>query len=236
MPAKQKGSLRIGGLSAVALAIGYVVIVGLYVPVGAPPRGIEPRLAYLSAHTTAWWAIIWLSIITDLLFVPFALALYRALKQLNREAMVFAAAFIGLFIVLDLAVTWTNYAALMAVATEYTNAADVFQKAAAIAAARYPAAVLDSSVLFVYNSLTLAVGIFITGAVMLRGVFSKAAAYLALVTGTLGIISVLGSFFTHALGATIVVTSVLMTVWLFIVGRRLCQLAHQATRHDTATV
>jgi hypothetical protein len=175
---------------------------------------------------TAWWAIIWLSIITDLLFVPVALSLYRALKQLNREAMVFATAFIALFIVLDLTVTWTNYAALMAVSTEYANAANVPQKAAAIATAGYAAAVLDSSVLFVYNSLTLAVGILITGIVMLRGVFSKAAAYLTLVTGALGIMSVLGSIFVHALGIAIVVTSVLTTVWLFIVGRRLCELAH----------
>jgi hypothetical protein len=40
------------------------------------------------------------------------------------------------------------------------------------------------------------------------------------------IISVLGSFFVHALSIAIVVTSMLTTVWLFIVGRRLCELAH----------
>jgi hypothetical protein len=40
-------------------------------------------------------------VLTDLLFVPVALSLYLALKGVNRNAMLVATAFLGLFIVLE---------------------------------------------------------------------------------------------------------------------------------------
>lgn len=78
---------RAGGISALALGIAYIVIIALYVPIGAPPSGAEARLAYLARNTTAWWAILGLSVLTDFLFVPIAFSLYIALKGLNRNAM-----------------------------------------------------------------------------------------------------------------------------------------------------
>jgi hypothetical protein len=99
---------RTGGISALALGIAYIVIIALYVPIGAPPSGTEARLAYLAGNRTVWWAILGLSVLTDFLFVPVALSLYVALKGFNRNAMLLATACVALFIVLDLAITWTN--------------------------------------------------------------------------------------------------------------------------------
>ena len=99
---------RVGGISALVLGTAYIVIVALYVPVGAPPSGAEARLAYLAGNTTVWWAILGLSVLTDFLFIPVALSLYLALKGINRNAMLVATAFVVLFVVLDLAVTWPN--------------------------------------------------------------------------------------------------------------------------------
>ncbi len=225
--ADQKGLFRIGGFSAIALGIGYVAIVGLYVPMGAPPKGSEARLAYIAANIATWWAILVLSVITDLLFIPVALSLYRALEKVNRNAMLFATAFVTLFIVLDLAITWTNYAALLSLSGRYAAAASEAEKAVAIAAAAYPTLVLESNLLFVYNSLTLAVGILITGLVMLRSTLSRTAAYLGVVTGVSGLLAVCGSFFGSALAVVIVATSVLTTVWLFIVGGALLMIARR---------
>src|SRR5664279_3968868 len=97
---------RVGGISAIAMGIAYIVLIALYVPMGAPPSSVEARLTYLAGNTTAWWAILGLSILTDFLFIPVALSLYLALKGINRNAMLVATAFLGLFVVLDLAVTW----------------------------------------------------------------------------------------------------------------------------------
>ena len=159
---------RTGGISALSQGIAYVVIIVLYVRIGAPPGGVEARLTYLARNTTAWWAILGLSVLTDFLFVPVALSLYVALKEVNRNAMLLATACVALFIVLDLAITWTNYAALITLSGQYAKPASQAQKAAAIAAAGYPFAVLQSSLLFVYNTLVLAVGILITGFIIAR--------------------------------------------------------------------
>ena len=220
-------SYRAGGISALALGIGYIVIVALYVPMGAPPHGAEARLAYMAGNTMAWWTILWLSVLTDLLFLPVAIALYAALKKFHRNAMLLAAVCMALFVVLDLAITWTNYAALITLSGRYAQAAGEAQRAAVIAAAEYPSVVVESNLLFFYNTLVLGVGILITGFVMLNGVFSRSTAYLGLATGILGIISVVGPVFVSALSVTIIVTSILTTVWLLFVGYRLCNLARQ---------
>jgi hypothetical protein len=218
---------RAGGISSLVLGIAYLVIIALYVPIGAPPGGAEARLAYIAGNTKIWWGILGLSVLTDFLFVPVALALYLALKGVNKSVMLLATASVGLFIVLDLAITWTNYGALITLSGTYAAAANDTQKAAAVAAAVYPSAVLESRLLFVYNSLTLAVGILMTGFVMRTGSFSRSTAYLGIATGIFGIISVVGPFFTSALSLTIIVTSILTTIWVLFVGYGLYRLGRQ---------
>jgi hypothetical protein len=215
---------RVGGISAVSLGIAYIVIIALYVRIGAPPSGVEARLAYLARNTTAWWAILGLSVLTDFLFVPVGLSLYAALKEVNRNVMLLATACVAMFIVLDLAITWTNYAALITLSGKYARAASEAQRAALITAAVYPSVVLESSLLFVYNTLVLAVGILMTGLVMLNGIFRKSIAYLGLATGILGVVSVVGPFLVSALRVTIILTSVLTTVWVLLVGHALYRL------------
>jgi hypothetical protein len=60
---------------------------------------------YLPGKTIIWSAILGISVFTDFLYVPLALVLYEVLKKANRNAMLLATAFIGLYVTLDLAVT-----------------------------------------------------------------------------------------------------------------------------------
>ncbi len=218
---------RVGGISALLLGIGYIITIPLYAYVGAPPSGGEARLQYLVGKTTVWWAIIGLSVLTDCLYVPVALSLYLALKGVNRNAMLVATAFVGLFIVLDLAVTWPNYAALITLSGNYAAATNDAQRAAYVAAANYASAVLASSVEAVYTILVLSIGILMIGLVMLKGVFGKSTAYLGVVTGILGIVSVVAPYFVSTLSVTIIIASVLTTVWVLFVGYRLYRLGQQ---------
>jgi hypothetical protein len=218
---------RVGGISAFVLGMAYIITIALYVPVGVPPSGAEARLAYLAGNTTVWWAILGLSVLTDFLFVPVALSLYLALKGINRNAMLVATACVGLFVVLDLAVTWTNYAALITLSSNYAAATNDAQRAVFVAAAYYPSAILESSLIGVYSILILAIGILTAGIVMLKGVFSKSTAYLGLVSGILGIVAVVGPFFVSSLSVTIVIASVSTTVWVLFVGYRLYRLGQQ---------
>jgi hypothetical protein len=212
---------KTGGACALAIGVGYILIIALYVPMGAPPNDVRARLAHLASHTAAWWMILGLSVLTDVLFAPLALSLYEALKQFNRNLMLLASLCVALFIVLDLSVTWTNYAALITISGKFASEGSETQKFALIVAAEYPNSVLQSRLLFVYNSLSLGVGICATGFVMLRARFGKTAAYLGVATGGAGIIAVAGSFFSSSLASTIVFASVLTTAWVMFVGYKL---------------
>jgi hypothetical protein len=215
---------RVGGISALALVIGYIIIIALYIPVGAPPSGAEARLTYLAGNTTVWWAILGLSVLTDMLFVPVVLALYLALKGINKNTMLLASAFVILFVILDLAVTWTNYASLITLSGNYAAATNDAQRTILIAAANYPSSVLESILLGIYAVLVPALGILLTGLVMLKGIFSKTTAYLGVVTGILGIISVVGPLLISSLGTIVILTSILTTVWVLFAGYRLYRL------------
>jgi hypothetical protein len=218
---------RVGGISAILLGLAYIVTIPVYVQAGAPPSGAEARLQYLAGKTTEWWVILGLSVLTDFLFVPVALALYLALKGLSRDAMLLATALVGLFVVLDLAVTWPNYASLISLSGNYAAAANDAQRAAYVAAAHYPSAVLASSLEGVYSILVLSCGILLTGVVMLKGIFGKSTAYVGVVTGVLGIVSVIGPFFVSTLSVVVVITSALTTVWVLLVGYRLYRLGRR---------
>ncbi len=215
---------RWGGLSALLIGLGYTITIPLYVVAGPPPSGGEARLHYLVGKTTVWWAILGLSVLTDLLFLPVALALYSALKDVNRDAMLFATTLVGLFVVLDLAVTWTNHAALITLSEQYATATSDMQRATDVGAATYASAVLESSLEAIYSILILSVGILVISVVMHRANFSRGTAYVGIATGALGIVAALGPFFIGALSVTIVIASVLTTLWILLVGVRLFRL------------
>ncbi len=217
---------RVGGGAAIGFGIAYLIIIALYIPMGARPSGAEALLAYIGGNALAWWAILGLSVLTDFLLVPIGLALYFALKSINAPAMLIATAFVGLFVILDLALTWTNFAVLISLSGPYASAADDAQRAVFATAALYPSSVVGSNLLFVYNSLTLAVGILITGLVLLRSVFGKRSASVGVATGVLGIAAVASSFFSSSVsGMAIILTSVLTLVWYLMVGYKLYRLA-----------
>jgi hypothetical protein len=142
-----------------------------------------------------------------------------ALKRINRNAMLIASSFVGLFVVLDLAVTWSNYAALLTLSGLYDVATNDMQRAAYVAAAHYPSAVLASHLEIVYAIAILSFAILVIGWVMLNGVFSRTTAYVGMATGILGIASLAGWW------VTIILNAVFATVWLFFVGSRLWRLA-----------
>jgi hypothetical protein len=169
-----------------------------------------------------------LSVLTDFLLVPVAIALYLALKGINKSVMLVATTFIGLFVVLDLALTWTNYAYAIVLSGDYAAATSDAQRAAFVAVAHYASTLLESQLLFVYNSFTLAVGILLTGLVMRRGIFNKSTAYVGVITGVLGVVAVASSFFASSVSTiAILLTSVLTTVWVLLVGYRLFKIGRQ---------
>ena len=206
---------RVGGLAALAIGIAYIVIIALYAFVGAPPVGAEARLDYLVGKTTAWWAIVGVSVLTNFLYVPVALSLYVALSGVNRFAMLMGVAFIGLFVILENAVNWTSYGSLILLSERYASATSESQRAIVLAAATYASAVLESPLAAVWAIGTLSFAFLVIAIVMLKGVFSKLTAYVGIVTGVFGIAAVAG------VGIAVILNAVAATIWLFLVGFRL---------------
>lgn len=223
-----KGLYRVGGMSAIVLSMSYIIITVLYVLGGALPSGGEEWLKHLAKHTLEWQAILGFSVLTDILFIFVAWSLYCALKKINKNAILTGIGFLGLFVILDLAVTWPNYASLINLSGKYAAAINDTERMTFVAAANYAYGVLSSSLFAVYAILVPALGILIIGLVMLKGTFSKVTAYLGVVTGILGIISVVGPFFFTALGMIAIITSVFTTVWVLFVGFKLLKLSQQS--------
>jgi hypothetical protein len=211
--------LRIGSIAAILLGLGYIVIIPLYARVGAPPNGGEAWFQYLPGKVSIWWAIIAISVFTDLLYIPIALALYLTLEKLGRNAMLMAVAFMGLFVVLDLAITWPHFTSIVVLYGKYLAATSDIQRQGFLAAANYGSAVLNSPLEAVYAIVTLSIGIMLAGLVMLRGVFDKLSAWLAIAVGVSGIAAPTG------LSVAVYGNALLATIWLFLVGYRLYRLA-----------
>jgi hypothetical protein len=201
----------------------------LYASVGAPPNGGEAWFKYLPGKTKIWWWILGLSVFTDFLYVPVAFALYLVLKELNKNVMLLATAFVGLFVVLDLAMTWSHYASVLTLYRNYAGATDDAHRASYVGAANYASAILNSPLEIVYAIVTLSSGILLIGFVMLGGAFNnmlggafnKMTAYLALGTGVLGVLSLTGFSFA------IVGNALFATAWLFVVSYGLFRLARE---------
>ena len=219
--------LRTGGIAALLLAGGYVATLPLFAIVGAPPEGASARLQYHVTGATAWWGIVALSVLTDLLFVPVSVALYAALRRWNQPAMLLATAFTLVFVVLDLAVLWPAKVSMITLGEAYATATGE-QRALLVGAAGYPSAVLDSILTPVYSILTLAIGILGTGLVMLRSGFGRATAIVGVATGATGIVSVVEAVLTGTFPVLVVGASLLTIAWLVLAGRGLVRLAVRA--------
>jgi len=215
--------MRTGGIAALLLAAGYLATVPLFAVVGAPPTGALARLEYHATTTSTWWAIVALSVLTDLLFVPVAISLYAALRRWNHPAMLLATAFTLLFVVLDLAVTWPSYASLITLGQQYA-AATGDQRALLVAAAGYPAAVLSSPLQAIDSILTLSIGILATALVMRRSGLGRAPALAGMATGALGIASVAETALTGSVSLLAIGATLLTIAWLGLVGRALLRL------------
>lgn len=216
---------RIGSISAFVLVIGYLLTFPIYAWVGdAPPSDVEAQLVYFAEHGEGWWAILGLMVFTDLLYIPVFMALYQALQHINRNLMVLACGMIGLFIVLDLSLTWTSYSSLIMSGSLYASATSEAQRAALVAGAGYPSTMLDSPLLGTYAILIPSLGFLFIGFVMRDGDFNRAATYFALTVGLTGIVF-MGSYFWESLSVFRIINALLATAWYIVVGWKLNRLS-----------
>jgi len=222
-----KGLYRWGGVSAMLDGVIVFVALASVLALGSPPSPTgEGYLNWFSGQATLGYTFGGLSIVADILLVPAVLALYFALRRVNKNAMLTAAGFFGLALALDLGVTLITWIGLVTLSQNYAAATSAVQRAAFVATADYAVGITSVSAT-VYGSIIYSIGPLIMSLVMLKGVFSRATAYV----GIAGSIAGLAYGFTvlvpysSSLEILLAVAFVLFGVWGLLAGSRLYRLS-----------
>jgi hypothetical protein len=152
------------------------------------------------------------------------LALYPALKHLDRALAALGAVVGGSAWALTLAIptTTTGAPALVYLSDQFMATTDPARRAALAAAAE--TLIAQNRTTVVVGPLTT-VGLLIVSIVMRKGVFPRAVAYLGIAVGVLGIASEALRFVTEGL---YVVYGVLLPVWMGAVGWTLYRLGRNS--------
>ena len=209
-------------LAGVILFIALATALVLGLPTSFTGEGV---LKWLSGQATPAYTFYGLTIVADILLVPVVLALYLALKGVNKNAMLAAAGFGVLALVLDLGVNSITWIALVTLSQNYAAATSDVQRAAFLATADYAVGITSVSEKG-YSILILSIWPLITSLVMLRGVFSKATAYVGIVGSIIGLAYGMTVFvpYSSSLEILVSIAFVLFGVWLLLAGSRLYRL------------
>jgi hypothetical protein len=212
--------LRVGGIAMVLFGFCYFLGVVFSLVIGPAPEGVA-YLTNLADHPLISNMNFVVFIIAHLLLIAAVVALYQALKDTCKIAMILASVILGIFIVFDIAVTELTSLSLVSLAQNYVSstgvARDAFLAEAQNALAILPIATLLS---FVISSI----GFLIVGLVMLKGVFHKLVAVLGIIVGIEGILA--GFYvFVPVLGFFLLPSLFTAALWAVLVGVRLNGLA-----------
>jgi hypothetical protein len=231
-----RGLYRAGGVSAVlfvVLTFAVPIVLGFITPL-PPSAGGAATLAsgvttlqYIASHRSVFILNQVLFFGPGILAIVAFLALYMALKHLNKS---YAA--IGAVVAITSQVL---YLFTFSIVFGLVYLSDLYV-AATTAAQRTALATTADGLIAQYNTVSAAgilfnIGILIISLVMLKGVFHKGVAYLGIVTGVLGIIS---EALRPILGVGYAVYGVLFLIWLIAVGWKLYRLGSSSSHSRIA--
>jgi len=217
-----KGLYRIGGISLIIVGILYFCgAIFSYIIGPAPSSGVEYMQGIMNQILISGINFVFF-IIAHFFLIAGVLALYFALKGINKKAMILSIGIMSVFIVLDIAVTEVNSLALVSLSQGYTLATTEAQRAAYLAAAYYALATIPIGTFISY--VVSSVGLLIMSVVMLKGVFRKIAPLLGIAASIEGII---GGFYIFIPSLVILLSPCLITftLWCIASGTRLNILA-----------
>ena len=215
-----KGLYKAGGSSYLIVGVLYIISFVLLIILGPPPSTGE---AYLkSAPPLQTLVLIWASV--DILLIPSVLGLYLALKELNKTHMLIATGLWGVAIPADLA-TLGLFFSLVPLGRAYAAATADAQRAAYVAAADLTVGATNAG--FTLGFFLFGFAILIQSMAMLKGVFSKATAYLGIVTGILSLVAGVGFATVPALGIFPLIWFILLGIWWLLVGSKLYKLGRR---------
>lgn len=211
-------------MAALLATLTYIValVVDFTVP-AAPTSGGAATLEYIAAHRSVYILeqVLWLA--PSVLLMVVFLALYMALKQLNKSYAAIGAV-LGIAswaLTLVYPATGGGAPALVYLSDQYVAAGDATQRAAFAAAAE---GFIAQNTIPTAVGILEPIGILIVSPVMVNGAFRRSVVYLGIITGALGIVS---EALRPVLGLGYIVYGLLLFVWFIAIGWTLYQLARE---------
>ena len=214
-----KGLYRWGGLLALLVGVLYFAIIALALAMGTPPTGTGALLEYYNDNAALAYGAFGLAIVSDIMLAPVVFALYLALRGINKNAMLVASGFGGLFLVLDMGVTGTAAITLVNLGQNYAAAATDIQRTAYLAMADNSLAIVSAGQ-HLFSSAVPSLWGLIASLVMLKGIFSKATAYVGIAGSIVGLAYVL-NIFVPALTILLPFEIILFGIFFLLAGSKL---------------
>jgi hypothetical protein len=219
----ETSTYKFGGAFGILSAAASLVATILIFLVGAPPADAEDLLRYLSPATAPWSIIASLSVLAALLLLPFAHSMYRATRESGANLALAGAGLLTVFAILDMAVRWTSYGALITLAEPWSGATTT-EIETLILSAGHATAVLQSFLTSVYVTLIPGIGIMLVSVAWNRSGLMPIVAYAGIAVGVLAIAAMLAGLYISSLGSLTMVTSVAMALWFGLAGYALLRL------------
>jgi hypothetical protein len=213
---------RAGGISAFLYIVLLIVpIVLIFIMPQPPISDGAATLQYIASNKVLYITELVLFLAPSVLAMIVFLALYMALKHLNKSLAAIGA-LIGIASqIIGLAYNSSPQSlngALVLLSSQYMAATTAIQKAAYATAAESLIAMTNA---VSASGILFSIGILIISLVMLRGVFNKGIAYLGVATGTIAVFS---ETFRPVIGIGYIVFFILEVIWLIAVGWKLFKL------------
>jgi hypothetical protein len=181
-------------------------------------------LGSLAQHATFARVTFAIGILSDLFLIPGIAALYVALKGQAQGTMLVASLFMGLYVILDLAVTGVNVVALVSISQDYATGSATAQQSS-FAVAGYIKDVISLSLPI--SSAVLSIGILLIGLILRNGMLGRGVPYLGIGAGIVGLVYGLSAAVPELTGFQ-GLSAVWELAWFSAMGWKLMRLGQSA--------
>ena len=210
----------IAGYSGILIAIGYIFLPIAFAVSGFPlPTEASKWITYLTGKTNIWWCIIWISIITNILYLPFAHGLYELFKKSHKIHIMIAELLFALFVFLELSITWTHYPTIIELFQKYNLASSEAQRLMILSAMEFASASFQTPITAFYTIVIPSLATILASFVMFKSKnFGKTIPFIGFISGTCNVISIWGGYFVESLEKLIIPGSFFVLFWFMGIG------------------
>ena len=211
------------GVSGILVAIGYLIISICFAISGFPlPNDSSAWINYLDGKIELWGVIIWLSAITDILYIIIALGFLKFYDKRYKFWVVLASILFALFVVLELSGTWSIYPTILELYRNYELSDTAEKQLLYLAAIEYGSTHFQTSMNAFYAIMLPSLATIIYSIIMLKSKdFHKIISVIGLISGICNIVSVIGGLIFEPLKQLIMPGSFLSLFWFFGFGIKL---------------